>query len=207
MQPLASLRFAPALALLAVACSSPPASPAPAAAGPAVPDTPEPATKGSTVYDIPLRTLDGADTTLSAFQGDALLIVNVASECGLTPQYAGLQKLHETYGERGLVVVGLPCNQFGGQEPGSPDQIRAFCDARFGVTFPLMEKVEVNGDGRHPLYRELVAEADASGAAGDVQWNFEKFLVAPDGSIQRFRPRTTPDDPTLVGAIEAALPR
>jgi glutathione peroxidase len=159
------------------------------------------------VYTIPLHTLEGQPTTLGEHKGEALLLVNVASECGLTPQYAGLQKLQERYGPRGLTVVGFPCNQFGGQEPGAADEIRAFCDARYGVTFPLMEKLEVNGPNRHPLYRELTAVADATGAAGDVQWNFEKFLISADGRIVgRFRPKTTPEDPARVAAIERELP-
>jgi len=190
------------LALAAGACSAPPA---PQEAAPENAAT-EPS-GGSPVYDVPLETLDGKPTTLGAYKGEAMLLVNVASRCGLTPQYAGLQKLQEAYGSRGFTVVGFPCNQFKGQEPGSADEIRAFCDANYGVTFPLMNKIEVNGPDRHPLYQELTAVADAKGEAGDVQWNFEKFLVAPDGTIHRFRPQTTPEDPILVAAIEAALPR
>lgn len=160
------------------------------------------------LHDIPIRTLEGEATTLGAFEGRALLVVNVASECGLTPQYAELQDLQERYGPRGLTVVGFPCNQFAGQEPGDAAAIRSFCDAKYGVTFPLMEKVEVNGPGRHPLYAELTRVADADGKSGDVQWNFEKFVVSPRGdSVTRFRPRTVPDAPEVVAAIEAALPR
>ena len=160
-----------------------------------------------TLYDIPLQTLAGEPTTLAEQGGKALLIVNVASQCGMTPQYTQLEALQESYGPRGLTVVGFPCNQFGGQEPGSPEEIREFCASNYGVSFPLMAKIEVNGAGRHPLYRELTAVADASGKAGDVQWNFEKFLVSADGQrIQRFRPRTKPDAPEVIAAIEAALP-
>ena len=159
------------------------------------------------MYHIPLRTLAGEPTALAVHRGKALLIVNVASECGLTPQYEGLEELQETYGSRGFDVIGFPCNQFGGQEPGDAEQIRSFCTSMYGVTFPLMEKIEVNGPGRHPLYEELVKVPDATGAAGDVQWNFEKFLVSADGKkIVRFRPRTEPGSPEVVAAIEAALP-
>ena len=133
--------------------------------------------------------------------------MNVASKCGLTPQYEGLQKLQDTYGERGFTVLGFPCNQFLGQEPGSADEIAEFCSMNYGVSFPLFEKIEVNGDERHPLYDELTQVADAEGEAGDIQWNFEKFLVAPGGtSIQRFRPGVEPEASELVAAIEADLP-
>ncbi len=157
-------------------------------------------------YDLKLRTLGGDPRSLEDYQGQALLIVNVASKCGLTPQYAGLQALHEQYGERGLTVLGFPCNQFGAQEPGSAEQITEFCTANYGVTFPMFEKLSVNGPDRHPLYTELTKVADASGKAGDVEWNFEKFFVGADGAVRRFRPKTKPDDPSLVEAIEDALP-
>jgi glutathione peroxidase len=161
----------------------------------------------SSLYDIPLTTLDGRPTSLGEHKGKALLLVNVASACGLTPQYAGLQRLHETYADRGFAVLGFPCNQFGGQEPGTADEIQAFCSTSYGVTFPLFEKIEVNGPGRHPIYAELTKTPDAAGEAGDVQWNFEKFLVTPDGDVAaRFRPRTEPDDPALVAAVEEQLP-
>jgi glutathione peroxidase len=156
-------------------------------------------------YDISLRTLDGDAASLKDYRGQALLIVNVASKCGLTPQYRGLQALHDKYQARGLSVLGFPCNQFGGQEPGTPDEIQEFCSTNYGVTFPLFEKVSVNGADRHPLYGELTKVADADGKAGDIQWNFEKFLVTPQGEVQRFRPKTPPDDPTLLEAIEGAL--
>jgi glutathione peroxidase len=156
-------------------------------------------------YDISLRTLDGEPASLKDYRGQALLIVNVASKCGLTPQYRGLQALYEKYEDRGLVVLGFPCNQFGAQEPGTADEIEEFCSTNYGVTFPLFEKISVNGADRHPLYTELTKVADAEGKAGDIQWNFEKFLVSAKGDVQRFRPKTPPDDPTLVKAIEGAL--
>ena len=160
-----------------------------------------------TMYDVPVKTLDGRPASLGEMAGKTLLIVNVASKCGLTPQYTGLEQLHERFGERGFAVVGFPCNQFGGQEPGSAEEIAEFCSATYGVTFPMFEKIEVNGPGRHPIYEELTAVPDATGEAGDIQWNFEKFLIGPDGAvIARFRPRTEPDDPVLVAAIEANLP-
>ena len=161
-----------------------------------------------TILDIPLKTLAGQDSSLgSAAPGSALLIVNVASKCGLTPQYTALEKLHEQFASRGLAVVGFPCNQFGGQEPGSSEEIAEFCSATYGVTFPMFEKIEVNGSGRHPIYELLTAVPDADGEAGDIQWNFEKFLLSPEGQpIARFRPRTEPEDPEVVAAIEASLP-
>jgi glutathione peroxidase len=159
------------------------------------------------VYDIPVNTLTGEPSSLGELAGQTLLVVNVASKCGLTPQYAGLEKLHERYAGRGFSVVGFPCNQFGGQEPGTAEEISEFCSATYGVTFPMFEKIEVNGPSRHPVYQELTAVPDATGDAGDIQWNFEKFLLAPDGTVLgRFRPRTEPDDPELVAAIEANLP-
>jgi glutathione peroxidase len=159
------------------------------------------------IYDAEIKTLGGEPTTLARYQGKALLVVNVASKCGLTPQYEGLEQLHERYAARGFEVLGFPCNQFGAQEPGTADEIRDFCDTTYGVQFPLFEKVDVNGAHAHPIYRELTATADAGGKAGDVQWNFEKFLVGPDGTVVgRFRPPVVPDDPDLVAAIEAQLP-
>ncbi len=159
------------------------------------------------LYDIPLHSLSGQATTLAPFRSKAMLIVNVASECGLTPQYEQLQALFERYGERGFTVVGFPCNQFGAQEPGSAAQIQSFCTKNYGVTFPLMEKIEVNGPGRHPVYDRLTAIKDAGGKGGDIVWNFEKFLVAPEAkSITRFRPDVEPDDPAIVSAIERVLP-
>jgi glutathione peroxidase len=161
-----------------------------------------------TVYNIPVHTLAGQPSSLGELAGQTLLVVNVASKCGLTPQYAALERLHERFAERGFAVVGFPCNQFGGQEPGTADEIQQFCSATYGVTFPMFEKIEVNGAERHPVYTELTTVPDASGEAGDIQWNFEKFLLGPDGNVLgRFRPRTEPDDPGLVAAIEASLPR
>jgi glutathione peroxidase len=157
--------------------------------------------------DIALTTLDGRPTSLADYAGRAVLVVNVASKCGLTPQYSALEQLAEAYADRGLTVIGVPCNQFMGQEPGTPEEIRAFCSTTYGVTFPLLAKAEVNGEGRHPLYAELAKTPDADGAAGDIQWNFEKFLIAPDGTVvNRFRPRTVPDAPEVLAAIEAVLP-
>lgn len=161
-----------------------------------------------TLKDIALTTLDGAPTTLAELSGDATLVVNVASKCGLTPQYGALERLAQDFGGRGLTVVGVPCNQFMGQEPGSAEEIQTFCSTTYGVTFPLLAKTDVNGADRHPLYAELTKTADADGEAGDVQWNFEKFLVSADGEVvARFRPRTAPDAPEVVDAIEAVLAR
>jgi glutathione peroxidase len=157
------------------------------------------------LFEHPVNTLAGEPSSLAEFEGRPFLVVNVASKCGLTPQYTGLERLHETYRDRGFSVVGFPCNQFGAQEPGSADEIATFCSTTYGVTFPLFEKVDVNGEDRHPIYAELTATADAEGHDGDIRWNFEKFLVGPDGSVQRFSPMVTPEDPALVAAIEAAL--
>jgi len=160
-----------------------------------------------TVHDIEMSALRGGPADLAGYRGQALLIVNVASQCGLTPQYTGLQQLYDAYRERGLVVLGVPCNQFAGQEPGTAEEIVEFCQVNYGVTFPLTEKVDVNGPDRHPLYQELVTTPDADGEAGDVRWNFEKFLVAPTGAVlARFRPQVQPQAPELVAAVEATLP-
>ena len=160
-----------------------------------------------TILDIPVKTLAGQDSSLASLAGKTLLVVNVASKCGLTPQYAALEKLQEQFGSRGFAVVGFPCNQFGGQEPGTAEQIAEFCSATYGVSFPMFEKIEVNGPGRHAIYAELTASPDAAGEAGDIQWNFEKFVVRPDGTVAaRFRPRTTPDDPDVIAVIEQNLP-
>jgi glutathione peroxidase len=154
-----------------------------------------------------LSTLGGEALEPGELDGRAVLIVNVASRCGLTPQYTGLERLQERYGGRGFTVLGVPCNQFGEQEPGSAQEIQTFCSTTYGVSFPLTEKLEVNGPGRHPLYEALTATADAAGEAGDVQWNFEKFLVSPKGGVlARFRPTVEPESDELTGAIEAALP-
>jgi glutathione peroxidase len=157
--------------------------------------------------EIPLTTLDGKPTTLAQLAGGAALVVNVASKCGLTPQYTALERIAEDYRDRGLTVIGVPCNQFMGQEPGTAEEIQTFCSTTYGVTFPLLAKTDVNGSGRHPLFAELTKTADDGGEAGDVQWNFEKFLVAPGGTVvKRFRPRTVPDAPEVISAIEAVLP-
>lgn len=155
---------------------------------------------------IPLTTLDGNATTLGELSSRATLVVNVASKCGLTPQYSALEKLAKDYADRGLTVVGVPCNQFMGQEPGTAEEIQTFCSSTYGVTFPLLAKSDVNGDERHPLYTELTKATDAEGQAGDIQWNFEKFLIATGGEVvNRFRPRTEPDAPEVIAAIDAVL--
>ena len=160
-----------------------------------------------TVYDPSIHSLSGDESSVGEYRGKALLMVNVASKCGLTPQYEGLERLQKTYGERGFTVLGFPCNQFAGQEPGGPEEIASFCSANYGVTFPMFEKVDVNGEDRHPIYDQLSAFPDADGEAGDVQWNFEKFLIFPDGTIvHRFRPMVDPEAPEVIDAIEAALP-
>ena len=156
--------------------------------------------------DIAVNSLTGQPSSLGELDGKTLLIVNVASKCGLTPQYTGLEELQERFADRGFSVVGFPCNQFGGQEPGSAEEIAEFCSATYGVTFPMFEKIEVNGPDRHPVYTELTALPDADGEAGDIQWNFEKFLVTSDGKVAaRFRPRTEPEADEVVAAIEATL--
>ena len=160
-----------------------------------------------TLYDIPVTTIDGRETTLAEWAGHVLLIVNVASECGLTEQYRALQELQEEFAMRGFFVLGFPCNQFGGQEPGTEEQIADFCDANYGVTFPLFTKIDVNGESAHPLYRRLTQVADADGEGGDVAWNFEKFVIDDSGEIVgRFRPRTEPDDDAIIDLIEEHLP-
>ena len=158
------------------------------------------------IYDTDIAALDGTPNVLADLDGKVTLVVNVASKCGLTPQYEQLEAIHEQYADRGFSVLGVPCNQFLEQEPGSADEISTFCSTTYGVTFPMTEKVEVNGDGRHPLYEQLTPVADAEGRDGDIQWNFEKFLVGGDGAvIARFAPTVVPDDPAIVAAIEAAL--
>ncbi|MFD8223302.1 glutathione peroxidase [Streptomyces massasporeus] len=163
-------------------------------------------TNGSSPLDVEIGALQGGPADLSQYAGKAVLVVNVASKCGLTPQYTGLEKLHEQYAGRGFSVLGVPCNQFLGQEPGSAGEIAEFCSATYGVTFPLTEKVEVNGEGRHPLYDRLTGFADAEGHSGDIRWNFEKFLIGRDGQVvARFSPQTEPDAAEVVAAIEAQL--
>jgi glutathione peroxidase len=157
------------------------------------------------IADVEIAPLAGGIDNLAPQPGIATLVVNVASRCGLTPQYEGLERIHERFATRGFTVLGVPCNQFGGQEPGSTEEIAQFCSATYGVTFPMTEKVEVNGPGRHPLYATLAEVADAAGYSGDVRWNFEKFLIAPDGTITRFGPKVAPEAAELIAAIEAAL--
>jgi glutathione peroxidase len=158
--------------------------------------------------DLPVATLSGEPSTFGELTaGRAALVVNVASRCGLTPQYQQLEALHRELGDRGFTVLGFPTNQFAGQEPGSAEQIAEFCSATYGVTFPMSDKIDVNGAARDPIYRELTSAPDTAGVAGDVQWNFEKFVIAPDGRVVgRFRPQTSPDAPEVVAAIESVLP-
>ena len=158
------------------------------------------------LYDTKLAALDGTPDVLANEKGKVTLLVNVASKCGLTPQYEQLEQLEEKYKGQGFDVIGIPCNQFGEQEPGSPEEIKTFCSTTYGVTFPMTEKIEVNGARRHPIYAELTTVADGEGHDGDIRWNFEKFLVDPSGKVTRFSPMVSPDDPALVAAIEEALP-
>jgi glutathione peroxidase len=156
--------------------------------------------------DVPLTLLDGRTTNLGEFSGQVLLVVNVASKCGFTPQYAALQALHQSYADQGFTVLGFPCNQFLFQEPGDADAIAKFCSSNYGVTFPVFEKVKVRGRGQHALFAELTKTPDDSGKAGSVKWNFEKFLVGRDGQVVgRYRSKTAPDDPAVVTVIEASL--
>jgi glutathione peroxidase len=158
------------------------------------------------LHDIPLTKIDGSAANLADYAGQTLLIVNVASKCGYTRQYEGLEKLYEQYADRGFAVLGFPCNQFGEQEPGTAEEIQEFCSNTWGVTFPLFEKIDVNGAHRHPLYAALSETPDADGNAGDIEWNFEKFLVSRDGTVaRRWRKKTEPDDPALVEAVEKDL--
>src|SRR4051794_12101616 len=158
------------------------------------------------IHDIKIGSLSGDPGSLSDHKGKAVLVVNVASKCGLTPQYEGLERIHEQYRDRGFTVIGVPCNQFGEQEPGSPEEIATFCSTSYGVTFPMTEKVEVNGENRHPLYQQLVDVPDGEGHTGDIRWNFEKFVIAPGGEqITRFSPLTEPEAPELIETIEKAL--
>ncbi|MGI5466379.1 glutathione peroxidase [Streptomyces sp. CA-132043] len=161
-----------------------------------------------TVFDIKIDALTGGSADLAQYKGSAVLIVNVASRCGLTPQYAALERLQQDYASRGFTVLGVPCNQFMGQEPGTPEEIATFCSATYGTTFPMTQKTDVNGDNRHPLYTELVDTADADGHSGDIRWNFEKFLIAPDGTVAaRFAPQTEPEAAEVTAAINSVLPR
>ncbi|MFE5405233.1 glutathione peroxidase [Streptomyces sp. NPDC056580] len=158
------------------------------------------------VLDVEIGALQGGSADLPGYAGKTVLIVNVASKCGLTPQYTGLERLQERYAGRGFTVLGVPCNQFLGQEPGTAEEIAEFCSATYGVTFPLTEKIEVNGKGRHALYERLVGFADGEGHSGDIRWNFEKFLIGRDGRVvARFSPQTEPEAAEVVAAIEGQL--
>jgi len=159
------------------------------------------------IRDIALTTIDGEPTSLADYADKTVLVVNVASRCGLTPQYEKLEQLQKQYEDQGFTVLGFPCNQFMGQEPGSNEEIADFCSTTYGVTFPLMDKIKVNGKNRHPLYAELTRVTADDGKAGKVKWNFEKYVIAPDGTVSRFRPATQPDDPAIIAAIESGLSR
>ncbi|TPW76419.1 glutathione peroxidase [Schumannella soli] len=159
----------------------------------------------SELRDIPLQTIDGETATLADYAGKTVLVVNVASRCGLTPQYEKLEELQRKYEDRGFTVLGFPCNQFLGQEPGSTEEIKEFCSTTYGVTFPLFDKVKVNGRSAHPLYAELKKTEDGAGKAGKVKWNFEKFVITPDDTVHRFRPTTQPDAPEVIAVIEESL--
>jgi glutathione peroxidase len=166
----------------------------------------EPAKEPASLYDLQVKALDGTPVDLGKYKGTVTLVVNTASQCGFTPQYQGLQALREEMKGKGVEVLGFPSNDFGGQEPGSAEEIETFCSTTYGVTFPMMEKIEVNGEGTHPIYEELKQVADAEGHSGDIRWNFEKFVIAPGGKVTRFSPMVTPEDETLVKTIEGNLP-
>ncbi|HEU0029295.1 MAG TPA: glutathione peroxidase [Kofleriaceae bacterium] len=205
------------LLVLAAACSK--KEPAPAVPEAKVTTPPAPASQPAaaptattpelaTMWNTPLKTLQGKDTKLADYKGKALLLVNVASKCGLTPQYTQLEELQKKYEAKGFTVIGFPCNQFGGQEPGTAEEIATFCATKYGITFPIMEKIEVNGEHRHPVYQALTPIKGTDGHDGDIRWNFEKFVVSADGKqITRFDPKTKPDDPKVIAAVEAALPK
>jgi glutathione peroxidase len=216
------MRIALALVLLA-ACSksetTKPKDPQPHAemgAKVAAADLPAPGTAPAPVvitkeldpmWSASIKTLRGKPMSMADLKGKALLLVNVASQCGNTPQYTALEALQKKYEAKGFTVVGFPCNQFGGQEPGSAEEIEKFCSVNYGITFPITEKIEVNGEHRHPIYGALTAIADATGRSGDIQWNFEKFVISADGTkVTRFSPKTKPDDPSVIAAVEQALP-
>jgi glutathione peroxidase len=210
----------------AMAAAPAPAAPEPAAAAPAAPapvhvtdpaslppagTAPTPVAVGkelAPIWSTPLKTLKGEPTTLAAFKGKALMVVNVASKCGNTPQYSTLEALQKKYEAKGFTVVGFPSNQFHGQEPGTAEEIATFCAVNYGITFPIMEKTDVNGDNRNPIYKALTPIADATAYTGDIRWNFEKFVISADGTkVTRFSPKTKPEDPTVIAAVENALPR
>ena len=159
------------------------------------------------IYDVSINSLDGTPAELPQYKGKTVLLVNVASKCGLTPQYTGLENLQKKYADKGFTVLGVPCNQFLGQEPGTAEEIQEFCSTNYGVTFPLTEKVDVNGENRHELYDQLVDVPDADGHTGDIRWNFEKFLIGPGGDVvARFNPTVEPESDDVVSTIEKALP-
>jgi len=209
---------------VAVAPATPPTAPAAApveaakptyvtdpASLPAAGTAPAPVAVGKAlepIWTTPLKTLKGEPTTLAAYKGKAVMVVNVASKCGNTPQYSTLEALQKKYAAKGFTVVGFPSNQFHGQEPGTAEEIATFCATNYGITFPIMEKTDVNGDNRNPVYKALAPIADATGHTGDIRWNFEKFVISADGTkVTRFAPKTKPEDPTVIAAVEAALPR
>jgi glutathione peroxidase len=202
--PATAAERAPAVVKGAQAMASDPASLPPAGTAPA------PVVVGKAldpVWTTPIKTLMGEPTTLATYKGKAILVVNVASKCGLTPQYATLEALQKKYAAKGFTVVGFPSNQFGGQEPGTAEEIQTFCSTNYGITFPIMEKIDVNGATRHPVYQALTPIADADGKSGDIRWNFEKFVISADGKqVTRFSPKVKPEDPALIAAVEAALP-
>ena len=202
--PAAPAPAAPAVVQGSVAAASDPANLPPPGTAPA-PVTVDKQLDG--IWAAPIKTLKGEPTTLAAYKGKALMLVNVASKCGNTPQYATLEALQKKYESKGFTVIGFPCNQFHGQEPGTAEEIATFCATNYGITFPIMEKIDVNGDTRHPIYRQLTPIADAEGHDGDIRWNFEKFVVSADGKqVTRFSPKVKPEDPAVIAAVEAALP-
>ena len=161
---------------------------------------------GQSIYDFTMRTIDGKQESLSDYKGKVVLIVNVASKCGYTPQYTGLQSLYTKYKEQGFVILGFPANNFGSQEPGTDSEIKTFCSSKYNVTFPMFSKISVKGDNQAPFYKYLTSETGNQSVAGDIQWNFTKFLIGRDGKVLgRFEPAVTPDSPELTSAIENAL--
>jgi glutathione peroxidase len=203
--PAAAAEPAPKAAQGSVAAASDPANLPPAGAAPAAVAVDK---QLDSIWSTPIKTLKGEPTTLAAYKGKAIMVVNVASKCGMTPQYSTLEALQKKYAAKGFTVIGFPCNQFGGQEPGTAEEIQEFCATNYGITFPIMEKIDVNGDTRHPIYKALTPIADVAGKNGDIRWNFEKFVVSADGKkVTRFSPKVKPEDPTVIAAVEAALPK